>query len=138
MKVSVFIAAVIVFWLFISPAHGFEFAAYDPWYYQSTEQGYTFWIPDKVQHSWGSAFLNELGKKLNLPAKRITTPLLTLGIGFGYEIWQERKGIGFSQRDFLADLLGVISSEFSSETLVLYMDYSAHDNIIMFNVKHLF
>jgi len=137
-KISILTAVAAIFCLIVPTAHSFDFAEYDPWYYQSTDQGYLFWIPDKVQHCWGSAILNEFGKKLNLPAKEITTPLLTLGIGFSYEVWQERTGIGFSQRDLLADMLGVVSSQFSSDDLIFYMDYSTHENIVRFNVKHLF
>jgi hypothetical protein len=137
-KVGVIVAAAIIFWFSSPVVHGFELADYDPWYYQSTDQGIKFWVPDKAQHCWGSAILNELGKKLNLPGKKVTTPLMTLCAGFMYEVWQERQGIGFSGRDLLADALGIVSSEFSTKNLVFYMDYSSRDKIITFNVKHIF
>jgi hypothetical protein len=31
-------------------AGAFDLTEYDPWYYQSNEQGYSFTLPDKAQH----------------------------------------------------------------------------------------
>lgn len=131
--------AIVAVLCFSSPiVHGFELANSDPWYYHTDNQGLKFQIPDKAQHAWGSALLNELGKQLDLPAKRFTTPLVTLGAGFIYELWQEGERIGFSEKDLVADALGIVMSEFSSKNLIFYMDYSTTDRVIMFNVVHIF
>lgn len=123
----------------LSPrASAFEVPENDSWYYQSDEQGYNYWLPDKVQHSWGSALLNELYKQLDLPAKKVTTPMVTLAAGFVWEVWQDGKGVGFSERDLVADALGIVTSEFSSKNLIFYMNYSTDNRVIMFNVIHSF
>lgn len=115
-------------------AVSFELPNYDPWYYQSREQGYRFTVPDKAQHFYGSALLNEVNKRLPLPGIDIMGPVLTLTAGFMYEVWQDQQGIGFSQRDLFADAAGIAASQLSSEDVVLWLDYSTQDRVIMFNV----
>lgn len=110
----------------------------DPWYYQSDNHGIEFWVPDKAQHYWGSLLLNEVGKRLPLPASHITSPVLSFSAGFFYEVWQESQGIGFSKRDLAADALGVISSQFSGDAVKMWMDYSTTDKIIMFKFRYYF
>ena len=117
-----------------SPAVSFDLPSYDPWYYQSNEQGYSFAVPDKAQHYYGSALINEFNKRLPLPGIKVMGPVLSFTAGFMYEIWQEQKGIGFSQRDLFADAMGVAASHLSSENFVLWLDYSTHDQVLMFNV----
>jgi hypothetical protein len=120
------------------PVYGFELPGYDPWYYHSLDQGYTFWIPDKAQHYWGSVLMNEIGKRLPLPAAKTTSPILVFSAGFMYEVWQDRKGIGFSERDMVANALGVLTSKFSTPTFKMWMDYSTKNRVIIFNVGKMF
>ena len=120
--------------LVVGPAcFSFDLPDRDPWYYQSIEPGYAFVIPDKAQHYWGSALLNEIGKKLSLPEERYTGPALALTAGFLYEAWQSSKGIGFSPRDLAADALGVATSHFNSDSFSIWMDYSTREETIMMN-----
>lgn len=126
---------IVIVGVFLSPVcHSFELPNNDPWYYQSNEVGYQFMVPDKAQHYWGSAFLNEVGKRLPLPQRRITSPALALTIGFFYEVWQESRGIGFSPRDLIADALGVASSHLNSGTVSMWLDYSVSQKTIMINL----
>ncbi len=118
--------------------YGFNPPENDPWYFQSDKLGVEFWVPDKAQHYWGSMLLNEVGKKLPLPAGKITSPVLSFSAGFFYEVWQENQGIGFSERDLAADALGVVSSQFSSDSIKMWMDYSTSDKIIMFKFRYCF
>lgn len=120
-----------------SPARSFDLPDYDPWYYQSHGQGYLFLIPDKAQHFYGSAAVNECAKQLPLPGIRILGPVLSLTAGFMYEVYQDQKGIGFSERDMLADALGIAASQFSTEQLTIWLDYSPTQQVIMFRVAFL-
>lgn len=119
-------------------SYGFNPPENDPWYFQSDKLGVEFWVPDKAQHYWGSLLLNEVGKRLPLPAGQITSPVLSFSAGFFYEVWQENQGIGFSERDLAADALGVLSSQFSGDSVKMWMDYSTTDKIIMFKFRFLF
>jgi len=114
-------------------SYSFDLPDKDPWYFQSNEAGYTFLIPDKSQHYWGSALLNEFGKKLPLPHKNVTSPTLAFAAGFIYEVWQEMNGIGFSPRDLAADALGILSSQLNTDTFVMWMDYCNSERTIMIN-----
>lgn len=116
------------------PAHGFDLPKYDPWYYQSHNQGYRFTIPDKAQHFYGSAMVNEFSKRLPLPGIDILGPILSLTAGFMWETYQDQKGIGFSQRDLAADAMGVAASQLSSEHMSFWLDYSTTERVIMFKV----
>jgi hypothetical protein len=68
----------------------------DPWYFQ-TDTHAGFMIPDKAQHFWGSYLLSAE-----------VDPWLSLAAGLAWEIYQDRKGDHVSERDLLANLLGVI------------------------------
>lgn len=116
------------------PAQGFDLPKYDPWYYQSHEQGYAFMIPDKAQHFYGSAMVNEFSKQLPLPGINILGPILSLTAGFMWETYQDQKGIGFSQRDLAADAMGIAASQLSSEHMSFWLDYSTTEQVIMFKV----
>jgi hypothetical protein len=116
------------------PAQGFDLPKYDPWYYQSHEQGYAFMIPDKAQHFYGSAMVNEFSKQLPLPGIDILGPILSLTAGFMWETYQDQKGIGFSQRDLAADAMGIAASQLSSEHMSFWLDYSTTEQVIMFKV----
>lgn len=130
---NILVLAIIV--AFLAPAsRAFDLPDRDPWYFQSDQAGYTFVIPDKAQHYWGSTFLNELGKRLPLPQKEVTSPALSFAAGFFYEVWQESQGVGFSPRDLVADALGVASSQFSSKSLTMWLDYSVSEKTIMINL----
>ena len=127
--------ALLILVLFPSTPAAFDLPDYDPWYYRSNKQGYLFTIPDKAQHFYGSALLNEVGKRLPLPERNLTSPILAFAAGFMYEVWQERRGIGFSHRDLVANVLGVATSQFSSQSLKMWLDYSTTEKIITFNVS---
>ncbi len=115
----------------------FELPNHDPWYYNSLENGYVFWIPDKVQHFYGSMFLVETGQRLGITDESLITPLLAFTAGFVYEVWQESQGVGFSQRDLVADALGVASTQLSSRDVKFWMDYSMTEKTLMFRVRKL-
>lgn len=91
-------------------------------------------IPDKAQHFYGSAMVNEFSKKLPLPGIDILGPILSITAGFMWETYQDQKGIGFSQRDLAADAMGVAASQLSSEHMTFWMDYSTTERVIMFKV----
>jgi hypothetical protein len=135
LKKAVPTAVVVVLLLLAAhPAQAFDLPKYDPWYYQSSVQGYTFAIPDKAQHFYGSAMVNEFSKRLPLPGIDILGPILSLTAGFMWETYQDQKGIGFSERDLAADAMGVAASQLSSEHLSLWLDYSTTERVIMFRV----
>jgi hypothetical protein len=138
--VKTIILASLAFLLFCGTAtvQGFDPPESDPWYYQSDDHGIEFWVPDKAQHYWGSLLLNEVGKRLPLPAGKITSPVLSFSAGFFYEVWQDTQGIGFSKRDLAADALGVISSQFSGDSVKMWMDYSTVEKIIIFKFRYRF
>lgn len=121
-----------------SDSSAFELPKRDPWFFQSTEAGYNFWIPDKAQHYYGSMLVTETFKRLSLPAENVTVPALAFTAGFFWEVMQERKGAGFSRRDLFADALGVASSQFSSRTVKLWVDYSTNEGTITFNITKRF
>ncbi len=122
----------------LSPnACAFDLPDYDPWFFQSTEQGYNFWIPDKVQHFYGSSLLVETGKRIGFSKTNVVTPLVAFTAGFLYEAWQESKGVGFSERDLVADALGVASSHLSNNNYKFWMDYSVNEKTIMFRFSKL-
>jgi len=134
-KRSAFIGPMVLLVLLTAyPAQAFDLPKFDPWYYQSHEQGYTFTIPDKAQHFYGSAMVNELSKQLPLPGIEILGPILSLTAGFMWETYQDQKGIGFSERDLAADAMGVAASQLSSEHLSFWLDYSTAEQVIMFKV----
>lgn len=118
-----------------SEASAFDLPNYDPWYYQSDDQGYTFTIPDKAQHFYGSALLNEFSKKLPLPGIDFMAPVISFTAGFMYETWQDQRGVGFSQRDLFADAMGVAASHLSNENIVIWLDYSEQEEVLLFNVS---
>ena len=112
----------------------FDLPHYDPWYFQSDQQGYSFAVPDKAQHYYGSAMLNELSKRLPLPGIKVMGPVISFTAGFMYEVWQDQRGIGFSQRDLFADAMGVAASQLSNDDIVLWLNYSTQKQVLMFNV----
>jgi len=91
-------------------------------------------IPDKVQHFYGSALLNEVNRRLILRGDDAAASLFTLTLGVMYEVYQDSRGIGFSRRDVIANVLGVAASQLSTERLVLWVDYSTFEKVIMFKV----
>jgi len=116
------------------PAQAFDLPKYDPWYYQSDGQGYRFTIPDKAQHFYGSAMVNEFSKQLPLPGIEILGPVLSFTAGFMWETYQDQKGIGFSERDLAADAMGIVASQLSSKHMSFWLDYSTTERVIMFKV----
>lgn len=118
--------------LLSTKAGGFDLPASDPWYYQSNDRGLVFMVPDKVQHYWGSRLLTAGFDRLPLPGKRVASPLLAFAVGFGYELWQERQGIGFSPKDLAANILGILGQR--AGPLTTWVEYSTMEKTIILNV----
>ena len=78
----------------------------DPWYYQ-TDNVIEFWVPDKAQHFYGSQLMTEAG----------VNPLLVFVGGIFYELSQSE----FSERDVLANTLGIIAGQ---HRFIMAVDYS--------------
>ena len=78
----------------------------DPWYYQ-TDDVIEFWVPDKAQHFYGSQLMIEIG----------INPLLVFVSGIFYELSQSE----FSERDVLANILGIIAGQ---HKVTMAVDYS--------------
>ena len=78
----------------------------DPWYYQ-TDDALEFWMPDKAQHFYGSQLMTEAG----------INPLLVFISGIFYELSQSE----FSERDVLANILGIIAGQ---HKITMAVDYS--------------
>ena len=137
MKLTLITAKIIIALYLFAPQSttAFDFPDVDPWYFQSNEAGYLFWVPDKAQHYYGSILVAETLKLMHLPAEKVSTPIVAFGIGFLWEVYQERKGIGFSNRDLFADALGVATSELMSGSFKMWVDYSTADETITFNIK---
>jgi len=98
-------------------------ASYDPWYY--VDATYRFSVPDKFQHFWGSAALTE-----------ILGPMPALAIGISKEIYDEKKTrVGFSSRDIVADILGVVSAKLTETNKVnLWLDWRPEDDAIIVQI----
>ncbi len=98
-------------------------ASYDPWYY--VDATYRFSVPDKFQHFWGSAALTE-----------ILGPMPALAIGISKEIYDEKKTrVGFSSRDIVADILGVVSAKLTeTEKVSLWLDWRPQDDAIIVQI----
>ncbi len=62
----------------------------DPWYYQSNDRT-VFWIPDKVQHYWGSYALNEV---LEGPLGTFGGPTAAFALGVLWEIKDSKTSLG--------------------------------------------
>ena len=77
----------------------------DPWYYQ-TDDAVEFWMPDKAQHFYGSQLMTEAG----------VNPLLVFVGGIFYELSQPE----FSERDVLANTLGIIAGQHKFRMAVDY------------------
>lgn len=114
-------------------AKSFDPPEFDAWYYQSYKQGLEFSVPDKAQHYWGSYVLTEVG------GKSFDRAALVFFAGFLWEVNDDKRGVGFSSRDLIADVLGVVSSIVnSSESTKLWLDYSVADKTISMNVSVVF
>ena len=98
-------------------------ADYDPWYY--VDASYKFSVPDKFQHFWGSAALTE-----------ILGPMPALALGISKEIYDDKKTkAGFSSRDIVADILGVISAKLTERNKVsLWLDWRPEDEAIIVKI----
>jgi len=114
-------------------AKSFDLPKTDPWYYQD-HRHISFWVPDKAQHYWGSQLLCDNLKSLPFPNKEASTPFIAFGLGFLYEVYQERQGIGFSDRDLIADALGVVSSVVNSDNFKLWLSYDVVKKEIIWNM----
>ncbi len=114
----------------------------DPWYYQSNDRGFTFMIPDKVQHYYGSYLLTEITSKY---LGNTLGSLAAFTCGFLWEVKDsetvlETKGVvGFSYRDLIADGLGVITSKINKNpNSRMFMTYDTLNKTIMLNAAWVF
>jgi len=98
-------------------------ANYDPWYY--VDATYKFSVPDKFQHFWGSAALTE-----------ILGPMPALALGITKEIYDDKKTkAGFSSRDIVADILGVVSAKLTeTDKVSLWLDWRPEDDAIIVQI----
>jgi hypothetical protein len=112
---------------------GFDLPDRDPWYHQDDSHA-DFWIPDKAQHYWGSQFLGKLADQIPMTDNEWTKPILALGAGFIWEIYQDQQGVGFSERDMVANILGVVSSQVNNDDVVVWLQYSTEEDVIVWNV----
>ena len=97
--------------------------SYDPWYY--VDATYKFAVPDKFQHFWGSAALTE-----------IIGPMPALAIGISKEIYDDKKTkVGFSSRDIVADILGVVSAKLTeTNKVILWLDWRPEDDVMIVQI----
>lgn len=98
-------------------------ASYDPWYY--VDATYKFSVPDKFQHFWGSAALTE-----------ILGPMPALALGITKEIYDDKVAqVGFSSRDIVADILGVVSAKLTeTDKVSLWLDWRPQEDVIMVQI----
>ena len=98
-------------------------AAHDPWLYVGAT--YKFSVPDKFQHFWGSAALTE-----------ILGPMPALALGISKEIYDDKVAqVGFSSRDIVADILGVVSAKLTETNKVsLWLDWRPQEDVIMVQI----
>ena len=118
-------------------ASAFDPPSYDPWYYQSNNQGLAFMVPDKAQHYWGSYGLNTIGQKY---LGNTVGSLTALTLGYLWEVKDSKTSlgtanggvVGFSYKDLIADYIGVTSSLINKNNRVkMWLDYSTADEEIM-------
>lgn len=105
----------------------------DPWYYQSDTR-LAFFVPDKVQHFWGSYALSRLAAIEN---GDIFGALAVLTLGAAWEIKDDQvSGVGFSYRDLIADGLGVVGSLVNRRSrLKMWVCYSTDREQITVNIS---
>ena len=98
-------------------------AAYDPWLY--VDASYKFSVPDKFQHFWGSAALTE-----------ILGPMPALALGITKEIYDDKVAqVGFSSRDSVADILGVVSAKLAeTDKVSLWLDWRPAEDVIIVQI----
>ena len=98
-------------------------AAYDPWLYVVIS--YKFSVPDKFQYFWGSAALTE-----------ILGPMPALALGITKEIYDDKVAqVGFSSRDIVADILGVVSAKLTeTDKVSLWLDWCPQEAVIMVQI----
>lgn len=101
---------ILIFFLLTIPAEA------DPWYYQ-TDESIEFWMPDKAQHFYGSQLMTEVG----------IHPVLVFASGVLFELWQNE----FSERDVLANTLGIIAGQ---HRLRMAVDYSTEREEIILRI----
>lgn len=129
--------AVLVVSLSTSNVFGFDPPSCgDPWYYQSDDD-INFWVPDKVQHFWGSYLLSEIGQ---YKIGKVTGPLVAFACGFLWEVKDSKTSlgpgtVGFSYKDLIVDVLGVVSTRINKkDNWKMYISYSTTNKYIMLNV----
>ena len=111
----------------------------DPWYYQSDDR-YEFWVPDKVQHYWGSYLLNKITVRY---LGDVGGSITSFAFGFLWEVKDSKTSlgtvnggvVGFSVRDLLADGLGVLSERINThQNIKFYTVYDTQERYLMLNV----
>ena len=82
-------------------------------------------MPDKLQHFWGSVALTE-----------VLGPMPALAFGISKEIYDDKKTkAGFSSRDIVADILGVVSSKLTeTDKVSLWLDWRPEDEAIIVQI----
>ena len=114
---------VLAMFLFSAEESKADTASYDPWYY--VDETYKFSVPDKFQHFWGSAALTE-----------ILGPMPALALGITKEIYDDKKTkVGFSSRDIVADILGVVSAKLTeTDKVSLWLDWRPAEDVIIVQI----
>lgn len=87
---------------------------YDPWYYVDYKS-FKFSVPDKLQHFYGSALLTE-----------VVGPMPALALGVTKEVYDDQYAkVGFSMKDIVADVLGIMSAKFArTERVSLWLNWN--------------
>lgn len=110
----------------------------DPWYYQSNNRGLAFMVPDKAQHYWGTRALAEVAK---LRMSGVAAATLALAAGFMWEVKDNYTPlgagglVGFSWRDFVADILGAGGTLLDNETVTTWVQWSTKEKTITLNIS---
>ncbi len=100
-------------------AHGFQ----DPWYYEMQSEFGVSPMPDKYAH-----FLRSFAMANVLPGT------VVFGLDLLYEVYDGRRGVGFSYRDLIADGLGTLAGTFNTETVYMYMTWAKTQKTLTLNV----
>ena len=98
--------------------------AYDPWYYVHYKT-YKFSLPDKLQHFYGSAALG-----------KVVGPMPALALGLSKEVFDDQYAkVGFSVKDVVADMLGIMSSQLAqTDNVALWLNWDPTEESLMLQV----
>ena len=98
---------------------------YDPWYYVDSKT-YKFSMPDKLQHFYGSAVLT-----------KVVGPMPALAMGVSKEVYDDQYAkVGFSVKDLVADVLGIMSAKFAhTDNVSMWLDWSPGQETLVLQVS---